>query len=97
MNDASIRQHIHPSATSRWWQSWSSDGFRASWRKACDKAAIAGLTFHGLRESAVVRLALADATVPQIATLTGHGLRDVGASSMCTILAATRDLPRSRS
>jgi hypothetical protein len=29
--------------------------------------------------SAVVRLALADATVPQIATFTGHGLRDVEA------------------
>lgn len=55
MNDASIRQHIHPSATSRWWQSWNSDGFGASWRKACDKAAIADLTFHDLRGSAVVR------------------------------------------
>ena len=31
-----------------------------------------GLTFHDLRGSAVVRLAMADATVPQIATVTGH-------------------------
>ena len=38
-----------------------------------------GLTFHDLRGSAVVRLALADATVPQIATFTGHGLKDVEA------------------
>ena len=38
---------------------------------------IAGLTFHDLRGSAVVRLALAEATVPQIATFTGHSLRDV--------------------
>ena len=56
---------------------WTSDGFRSSWSKACDKAGIIGLTFHDLRGSAVVRLALADATVPQIATFTGHSLRDV--------------------
>jgi integrase len=37
------------------------------------------LTFHDLRGSAVVRLALADASVPEIATLTGHSLRDVHA------------------
>lgn len=58
---------------------WTSDGFRASWAKACDKAKIVGLTFHDLRGSAVVRLALAEATVPQIATFTGHSLRDVEA------------------
>lgn len=58
---------------------WTSDGFRASWGDARRKAGIAGLTFHDLRGSAVVRLALADATVPQIATLTGHSLRDVEA------------------
>ena len=56
---------------------WTSDGFRTSWSKACVKAGITGLTFHDLRGSAVVRLALADATVPQIATFTGHSLRDV--------------------
>jgi integrase len=43
------------------------------------KAGIHGLTFHDLRGSAVVRLALADATVPQIATFTGHSLRGVEA------------------
>jgi integrase len=58
---------------------WTSDGFRTSWRKACQRAGIHGLTFHDLRGSAVVRLALADATVPQIATFTGHSLRDVEA------------------
>lgn len=56
---------------------WTSDGFRSSWAKACAKAKIKGLTFHDLRGSAVVRLALAEATVPQIATFTGHSLRDV--------------------
>ncbi|WP_084245939.1 tyrosine-type recombinase/integrase [Rhodoplanes sp. Z2-YC6860] len=58
---------------------WTSDGFRTSWGKACDRAGIRGLTFHDIRGSAVVRLALADATVPQIATFTGHSLRDVEA------------------
>jgi integrase len=47
--------------------------------KACAAAGIKGLTFHDLRGSAVVRLALADATVPQIATFTGHSLHDVEA------------------
>jgi hypothetical protein len=32
-----------------------------------------------LRDSAVVRVALVDATVPQIAMFTGHSLRDVEA------------------
>jgi integrase len=56
---------------------WTADGFRTSWGKTCAKAGIVGLTFHDLRGSAVVRLALADATVPQIATFTGHSLKDV--------------------
>jgi integrase len=60
-------------------QPWTSDGFRTSWAKACAKANIQGLTFHDLRGSAVVRLALVDATVPQIATFTGHSLRGVEA------------------
>jgi len=60
-------------------QPWTSDGFRSSWGKACDRAGVTGLTFHDLRGTAVVRLAIAGATVPQIATFTGHGLRDVEA------------------
>jgi integrase len=43
------------------------------------RAGVTGLTFHDLRGSAVVRLALAEATVPQIATFTGHSLKDVEA------------------
>ena len=58
---------------------WTSDGFRTSWAKACERAGIRGLTFHDLRGTAVVRLAIAGATVPQIATFTGHSLRDVEA------------------
>ncbi|SES14689.1 tyrosine-type recombinase/integrase [Sphingobium sp. YR768] len=58
-------------------QSWTSDGFRTSWRKACVKAGVAGLTFHDLRGTVVTRLAIAGASVPQIATITGHSLKDV--------------------
>jgi len=56
---------------------WTGDGFRTSWRKACIKAGIEGVTFHDLRGSAVTRLAVAGATVPQIAAITGHSLGDV--------------------
>jgi integrase len=56
---------------------WTSDGFRASWRKACSKAGIVGVTFNDLRGTAVTRLALAECTEAEIATITGHSLRDV--------------------
>ncbi len=65
--------------TSSFGRPWTSDGFRTSWAKACRRAGITSLTYHDLRGSAVVRLALAGATVPQIATLTGHSLKDVEA------------------
>jgi hypothetical protein len=47
--------------------------------KACSRAGVSGLTFHNLRGPAVVRLALAEATMLQIATFTGHRLKDVEA------------------
>ena len=56
---------------------WTSDGFRSSWRKACAAAGIVGVTFNDLRGTAVTRLALAEASGPEIATITGHSLRDV--------------------
>ncbi len=58
---------------------WTPDGFRSSWRKACIKSGVTDLTFHDLRGTAVTRLAVAGATVAEIATLTGHSLRDVSA------------------
>lgn len=56
---------------------WTSDGFRSSWAKACKACGIVGLTFHDLRGTAVSRLALAGCTEMQVATLTGHSVRDV--------------------
>lgn len=56
---------------------WTGDGFRVSWRKACAKAGISGLTFNDLRGTAVTRLGIAGCTEAEIATLSGHSLRDV--------------------
>jgi integrase len=56
---------------------WTADGFRASWGKACKKAGIADVTFNDLRGTAVTRLALVQCTEAEIATITGHSLRDV--------------------
>ncbi len=56
---------------------WTPDGFRASWGKACNKAGIEEVTFNDLRGTAVTRLALVGCTEAEIATITGHSLRDV--------------------
>jgi integrase len=56
---------------------WTPDGFRVSWRKACAKAGVVGVTFHDLRGTAVTRLALAECTEAEIASITGPSLRDV--------------------
>ena len=56
---------------------WTENGFRSSWKKACIAAGIVGVTFNDLRGTAVTRLALAGATEAEIATITGHTLRDV--------------------
>ena len=56
---------------------WTGDGFRSSWRKACIKAGVMELTFHDLRGSAITRLAIAGATVPEISTISGLSLGDV--------------------
>jgi integrase len=56
---------------------WTPEGFRASFSIACKKAGIAGLTFNDLRGTAVTRLALVGCAEAEIATITGHSLRDV--------------------
>jgi len=56
---------------------WTGDGFRSSWDKAFERAKLGDLHFHDLRGTAVTRLALAGCTVPEIASITGHSLKDV--------------------
>jgi hypothetical protein len=46
---------------------------------ACDRAGLAGLRFNDTRGTVVTRLALCGAEVPEIAAITGHSLKDVGA------------------
>jgi integrase len=60
-------------------QPWTPDGFRVSWRKACARAGIVGVTFHDMRGTAVARLAGVGCTEAEIATFTGHSLDDVRA------------------
>lgn len=77
LNDAP--QRAVTTLTTQAGTSWTSDGFRASWRKACERAGIDDVTFQDLRGSAVVRLALAGCEVPEIAAITGHALADASA------------------
>jgi integrase len=58
-------------------QPWTSHGFQSSWLRATKRAGIVGLTFNDLRGTAVTRLAIAQCTEAEIATITGHSLRDV--------------------
>lgn len=74
---------------------WTSDGFRASWRRACKKAGILEVTFHDLRGSAVTRLAEAGATEAEIASITGHSLKDVSAILDSHYLSRTAALAES--
>jgi integrase len=64
-------------------QPWTEAGFRSSFGKARDRAGLFGLRFNDTRGTAVTRLALCGAGVPEIATITGHSQRDV-----CAILDA---------
>jgi integrase len=56
---------------------WTEAGFSSAFGKQSDLAGVVGLTFHDTRGTAVTRLMVAGATVPETATFTGHSLRDV--------------------
>jgi integrase len=58
-------------------QPWTAGGFATLWRKAYIKSGVKDRTFGDLRGTAVTRLAQAGATVPEIAAITGHSLKDV--------------------
>ena len=83
---------------------WEGNRFRKQWGDAARKAGIKGLTFHDLRGTAVTRLAEAGCELPEIASLTGHSLRDVSvivdkylARTSKLALAAVHKLEKSRS
>lgn len=56
---------------------WSENVFSRQFGKARAKAGIVGVTFGDLRGTAVTRLAIVSSTEAEIATITGHSLRDV--------------------
>lgn len=58
---------------------WTPDGFKTSFGKARDAAGLQGLTFHDLRGTAVVRLARAGCTLPEIMSITGHSAKGAAA------------------
>jgi integrase len=66
-------------------ESWTGDGFRASWGKAFERAKLgdADLHFHDLRGTAVTR---------QIAAITGHSPRDVDEILKAHYLGGQADL-----
>ena len=71
---------------------WTEDGFRASWRKAATDAKLEDLRFHDLRGTAVTRLALAGCSVAEIASITGHSLRDADAILAANYLGGRSEL-----
>jgi integrase len=58
---------------------WQPNRFRKAWGDATRKAGITDRTFHDLRGTAVTRLAEAECSAAEIAAITGHSMRDVGA------------------
>jgi integrase len=76
--DAAAKQKRSPLIlTTKAGCAWTADGFRSSWRKACAKAGIEGLTFHDLRGTSVTRLALAGCSEPEIGVYAGLSLVSV--------------------
>lgn len=53
-------------------QPWSLDGYKTSFAKAKAAAGIKGRTFHDTRGTAVLRLARAGCSIPEIYSITGH-------------------------
>lgn len=73
---------------------WTADYFKSEWKKARDAAGIEKLHFHDLRGTTVTLLAQAGCSEPQIASITGHSLRNVS-SILDRYLARTQELAAS--
>jgi integrase len=61
-------------------QPWA-DGssFYTAFKRECERLGIEDRTFHDLRRTAVVRLAIAGCTEPEIVSITGHSSKEVSA------------------
>jgi integrase len=83
---------------------WREKTFQNNWGQASRKAGITGLHFHDLRGTAVTRLAEAGCTIAEIASITGHSIRNAArildrylARTDKIALAAIAKLERDRS
>lgn len=56
---------------------WTSDGFKTSWGKACDKLGIDDVTFHDLRGTFITEARREGSTAEQIASVSGHSISEV--------------------
>lgn len=72
-------------------QPWKADHFRHVWAQTTAAAGVKGRRFMDLRRTAVVRLAEASCTIPEIASITGHDI-DVCQRIVDTYLPRTRRL-----
>ena len=72
-------------------QPWKADHFRHVWRQYSNEAGLDDLNFHDLRGTAVTMLSEAGCTVPEIASITGHSMRNV-TDILSKYLAMTRTL-----
>jgi integrase len=71
---------------------WTKRYLNEKWNESCRAAGIAtDLHFHDLRGTAVTMLAQAGCSVPEIAAITGHSLKDA-TSILETYLARTKQL-----
>jgi integrase len=64
--------------TNSYGRPWLQRSFQGAWKKTCRMAGIVDRTFHDTRGTTVTRLAEAGCTPQEIATITGHSLRDIG-------------------
>jgi integrase len=90
----SMKRHSVVMLTTPTGRPWTAYNFRHKWAAVTKAAGIVDLHFHDLRGTAVTMLAEAGATVPEIATITGHGLEHVS-RILERYLARTRHLSES--
>lgn len=75
--DKSERRAVTIISTDRGGRSYTSSGFRASWRKVCERAGIEGVTFHDLRGTfTTLSYRSGLASIAEIAEVTGHSERE---------------------
>lgn len=73
---------------------WKKRNFNDRWNLVCEKAGIKGLHFHDLRGTAITMLAEAGCSEIEIATITGHSIRNIS-SILEKYLSRTKRLAES--